>query len=88
MTTPTNCIFMLFLDTNSHLTTKPYDFDIKCQSNSESYDRHGFVETKFRGGQNFLITVGGFYSEREYSGADWLFLLINKKTILSRYIGI
>ena len=55
---------MPFLDTNNHLTTKPYNFDIKCQSNSESYDQHGFFGTKFRGGQNFLITVGGFYNER------------------------
>ena len=29
---------MLFLDTNSHLTTKPHNFDIKSQNNSESYD--------------------------------------------------
>ena len=27
---------------------------------------------KFSGGQNLLITVGGFFSEREYSEADWL----------------
>ena len=67
---------MPFLDTNSHLTTKPYNFDIKCHSNSESYDRHGFFGTKFRGGQNFLLTVGIFYNEREYSGADWLVPLI------------
>jgi len=69
---------MPFLDTNSHLTTKPYNFDIKCHSNSESYDRHGFFGTKFRGGQNFLLTVGIFYNEREYSGADWLVPLLNK----------
>ena len=69
---------MPFLDTNSHLTTKPYNFDIKCQSKYEGYDRHGFFGTKFRGNQNFLITFGGFYNEREYSGADWLVLLIPK----------
>ena len=63
---------MPFLDTNSHLTTKPYNFDIKCQSNSESYDQHGFFGTKLRGGQKFLLMVGGFFNEREYSGADWL----------------
>ena len=28
------------------------------------------------GCQNFLFTVGGFFSEREYSGADWPDLLI------------
>ena len=27
---------------------------------------------KIRGGQNFLLTAGGFYHDREYSGADWL----------------
>ena len=67
---------MLFLDTNSYLSTKPYNFDIKCQYNSESYDRHGFIGTKFRGRQNFVLTVGGFFNEREYSEADWLVLLI------------
>ena len=61
---------MPFLDTNSHRTTKPYNFDIKCPSNSESYDQHGFFGTKFRGGQNLLLMVGGFFNEGEYSGAD------------------
>ena len=70
------CIFMPFLDINSHLATNPNNFDINFQSNSESYDWHGLFGTKFRGGQNFLRTVGGFYDEREYSWADWLVLLI------------
>ena len=70
-------IFMPFVDTTSHLTTKPYNFDIKCHSNSESYDLHGFFGTRFRGGQNFLLTVGIFYNKREYSGADWLVPLIS-----------
>ena len=63
---------MPFVDTNSHLTTKPSNFDIKCHSNSESYDQNGFIGTKFKGGQNFLFTVGGFSNKREYSGADWM----------------
>ena len=67
---------MPFLDTNSHLMTKPYTFDIKYQSNSESYDRHGFLGTKLRAGQNFVLTVGGFFNEREYSAADWLVSLL------------
>ena len=67
---------MPFLYTNSHLTTKPYNFDIKCWRNSENYDWRGFFGTKFRRGQNFLRTVGGFYNEREYSGADWMVLLL------------
>ena len=41
---------MPFLDTNSHLTTKPYNFDIKCHINSESYDEQGFFVIKLRGG--------------------------------------
>ena len=69
---------MPFVDTNSHLTTKPSNFDIKCHSNSESYDRHGFFGTKFRGGQNFLFTVGGFFNKREYSEADCPDLLISE----------
>ena len=74
---------MPFLDTNSHLTTKPYNLAIKCQSNSESYDQHVFFGTKIRGGQNFLLTVGGFYNEREYSGADWLVPLITTLQFIS-----
>ena len=67
---------MPFLDTNSHLMTKPKKFDIKCPSNCESYDCIGFFGTKFRGSQNFLLTVGVFFNKREYSGADWLVPLI------------
>ena len=70
---------MPIFDINSHLTTKLYNFDIKCQSNSESYDQHGFLGTKFRGGQNFVLTVGGFFNEREYSAADWLVPLLPKE---------
>ena len=35
-----------------------------------------FFGTKLRGGQNFLFTMGGFSNEREYSGANWLDLLV------------
>ena len=35
-----------------------------------------FLGTNFKGGQNFLFTMGCFYKEREYSGADWQDLLI------------
>ena len=55
-----NGICRLFVVTNSQLTTKTYNFDIKCQNISESYDHHGFYGTKFRGGQNVLFTLGGF----------------------------
>ena len=46
---------MAFVHTNSHLTTKPFNFDIKCQSNSESYDRQFFWGTNFQGVQNFYL---------------------------------
>ena len=59
-----------------NLTIKTYSLDIKCQNNSESYDRHNFFGTKFRGDQNFSFTMWGFFNEREYSGTDWLDLLI------------
>ena len=49
---------------------------IKCQNNSVSYERQGFFGTNFRGG-GILLTVGGFYNEREYSGADSLVPLIS-----------
>ena len=72
-----------FVDTKSHLTTKLHNFYIKCHSNSESYDQHGFVGSKFRGGQNFLFTMGGFPNERECSGADWLDSLLTTLNIAS-----
>ena len=77
---------MPFLDTNSHLTTKPYNFAIKCQSNSESYDRYSFFGTKIGGGQNLLLMVEGFYNEREYSGADWLVPLIMNNIVIIKLI--
>ena len=67
---------MPFLETNSQMTTKPYNCDIKCESNSASYNWHGFFGTKFRGGQSFLLTVGSFFNKREYSEANWLATLI------------
>ena len=48
---------MQFLDTNSHLTTQPYNFDINCQCNSKSNDQHGLLGTKFRVGQSFVFMV-------------------------------
>ena len=63
---------MPFVDTNSHLTTKPYNFDIKCQWTLESYDRHIFFGIKFGGGQNCSFTLGSFFNKREYSVGGWL----------------
>ena len=61
---------------NSHLTTKPHIFDIKCQSNSRRYDQLFFFRTKFRRGKLFIY-VGGFPNERECSGDDLLETLID-----------
>ena len=63
------------------MTTKPYNCDIKCQSNSGSYDRQGFFGTKFRGGLNFLLTVGSFFNKIEYSEADWLVPLLRVESV-------
>ena len=43
---------MLFVDTNSHLTPKPCNFDIKYWGNSESYNGHILVGTNFVGDKN------------------------------------
>ena len=60
-------IFLLFHFTKSHLTTKPYNFDIKCQCNLESYKQQIFFGTKFRGGVVFFkIMMGVFFWQ------DWL----------------
>ena len=67
---------MLLVDTISHLSTKLHNLDMKCHSKSESYDQHGFFGTKFRGGQIFLFTMGGFLNKREGSGAVCLDPLI------------
>ena len=40
---------MPFLNTNSHMKTKPYNFDLMFPCNTERYDRHGCFGTKFRG---------------------------------------
>ena len=32
--------FMPFVDRNSHLTNKPYKFDIKCRCTSEGHEQH------------------------------------------------
>ena len=74
---------MPFLDTNSLMMTKPYNLDIKCRINSESYDQQCFFGIMFRGVQNFLLRVGGFFNKREYSGADWLVPLIYLFCIIS-----
>ena len=76
---PKRAFLCRFWTKNSHLSTKPYNFDIKYPSNSESYDHHGFFGTMFRGGQSFLLKVEVFFNEREYSVAEWLVPLINRK---------
>ena len=66
---------MPFVDTNSHLTAKPYNFDIKFQRSSESYDQHFFGDKFFVGVSIFFLRLKVF-NEREYSEADWLVPLI------------
>ena len=61
---------MLFVDTKSDLTTKPYNFDIKFHIISVSYDRYGFFRPSL-GVVTFLFIVGGFFKKIEYSGAKW-----------------
>ena len=56
---------MPFGDTNSLLTTKPYNFDIKYQCNSKSYEQHSFCGTKFGIGQNLLLTLEGVSNEKD-----------------------
>ena len=41
-------------------------FDLNCRCNSESYDRHVFFGTKFRGGQSLLFSVRGFFNIEEF----------------------
>ena len=58
---------MPFVDTNSLLKTKLYNFDSQCKYNSESYEQHGFFRTKIEGGQTFKFMLGGFSNKRDYS---------------------
>ena len=62
-TTLKNYIFMPFLDTNSYLTTKPYNFDIKCDAIRKAITNIIFLAQSL-GGQNFLFTVRGFSNKR------------------------
>ena len=70
---------MPFSNTNSHLTTKPCNFDIKDQGNSECYDRHlfstptlGVVGILYSGLEVFttketILVVAGWNLSYEYS---------------------
>ena len=55
---------MLFVDTNNHLKTIPSNFDIKCQSNSESYEQHGFLGPSL-GVVRIFLNYGGRFFQRE-----------------------
>ena len=65
LTTPKSYIFMPFVDTTSHLETKPCNLNITRQGNSKRYDQHGSL------GQ-FLWVVRKFCPKIESSGGDWL----------------
>ena len=58
--------------------TKPYNFDIKCQCNSEDIDLHSIFGTKNRASDflDFKIYGGNFvFKNIDYSEADWVDLL-------------
>ena len=69
-TKPKICIFMPFVDTNSHLTTKPSNFDIKCHSNCESYDRQGFFGPSL--GVVRMVIYGWRFFQRKRLLWGWL----------------
>ena len=52
---------MQLVDTKSHLTTKPCNFEIKCQGNSERYEQHNFFASNFGGGQKFVYLLGSCF---------------------------
>ena len=47
---------------------KLHNFESKYQSNSESYDWHGFFGIKFRGGQNFYLRLAVFLTKESTLG--------------------
>ena len=48
-----------------------------------------FLGPSVGGGQIFLITLEGFYNKREYSGADWLVLLLMKSfLVLMKHVWV
>ena len=63
---------MPFVDTNSHLTTKPSIFGMNCHSNSESYDRHHFFGLSLGWLEFVIYGVRFFQQERVH----WLDLLL------------
>ena len=62
--------FMPFVDTNSHLTTKLYNFDIKCESNSESNDQHIFFGPSLGLVRTFIY--GWRFFQQEWVFWGWL----------------
>ena len=70
-TTPNDCLCMPFGDRKSLLTTKPYNFDIRCQCNSESYEQHSFrweVFLRMTTLIRIFIYAGRFFQPE----ADWV----------------
>ena len=51
------------------------------------YIYKAFLGPRLGGGQNFLLTAGSFYNEREYSGADWLVPFICKYSFGNHKVG-
>ena len=63
---PKIAILCLLLTPNSHLTTKQYNFYVKCRCISESYDRQGFLRTKFGCGENLIVFLKFLQRERVF----------------------
>ena len=63
---------MPFVDTNSDLTTKLYNFTSSVKAIRKAMTQTTFLEPSLEGVRIFLFTTGGFPNERECSGADWL----------------
>ena len=66
---------MPFVDTNSHLTTKPFN-----STSSVKAILKGMTDTVFwdqvSGWKKKVFLVGDFSNKKEHSGADWLDFLL------------
>ena len=65
LTTTKKVFVMPFGDTNTHLMTEQYNFYIKCNGNSESYDQHGTLEPNLGGVRIVIDHESFFLSTRE-----------------------
>ena len=66
LTTAKYIICLPIVDSNSHLTTKPSNFDIKCWCNSKNNDQHGLWVVRI------FVYIGKFFNKRERVLWWWL----------------